>query len=86
MDILRRAVTGSRVGALLNGPLPRPAPPRPPPVQTDPLTLSAWVLAQQHDVPRARGRLTMLINSISVGCKFVANSVRRVGANGVVDS
>eukprot|EP00887_Chlorella_sp_A99_P000073 scaffold16.g73.t1 len=56
-------------------------------LKTDPLTLSAWVLAQQHAQPRtrpARGRLTMLINSIAVGCKFVANSVRKAGLAGMM--
>lgn len=47
-------------------------------MQTDPLTLSAWILTQQHRSPGARGRLTVLLNAIGVGCKFVASAVRRV--------
>lgn len=46
--------------------------------QTDPLTLSAWILTQQHRSAGARGRLTVLLNAIGVGCKFVASAVRRV--------
>ena len=48
--------------------------------QTDPLTLSAWILTQQHRSPNARGRLTVLLNAIGVGCKFVSAAVRRVRA------
>lgn len=48
--------------------------------QTDPFTLSAWVLSQQHlTAPNAKGRLTVLLNAITVGCKFVASAVRKVG-------
>jgi hypothetical protein len=49
-------------------------------VQTDPLTLSAWILTQQHKSAGARGRLTVLLNAIGVGCKFVSSAVRRVRA------
>lgn len=48
------------------------------PAQTDPLTLSAWILTQQHKSAGARGRLTVLLNAIGVGCKFVSSAVRRV--------
>jgi fructose-1,6-bisphosphatase len=47
-------------------------------LQTDPLTLSAWILTQQHKSAGARGRLTVLLNAIGVGCKFVSSAVRRV--------
>jgi fructose-1,6-bisphosphatase I len=50
--------------------------------QTDPFTLSAWILSQQNRAPQARGHLTVLLNSICVGCKFVATSVRRAGVAG----
>ena len=47
--------------------------------QTDPFTLSAWIMSQQHSVaPEARGRLTILLHAITVGCKFVASAVRKV--------
>jgi hypothetical protein len=46
---------------------------------TDPFTLSAFILQQQHlKAPGARGSLTMLLNSICVGCKFLSTAVRRV--------
>jgi len=49
-------------------------------VQTDPFTLSAWILSQQHiKAPQARGHLTVLLNAICVGCKFVSTAVRRAG-------
>lgn len=54
-------------------------------LQTDPSTLSAYVLAQQHiKAPGARGHLTVLLNAIAVGCKFVSSSVRKAGLAGVL--
>ena len=36
-------------------------------------------MSQQHSVaPEARGRLTILLHAITVGCKFVASAVRKV--------
>lgn len=54
------------------------------PEETDPLTLSAWILAQEHKSLGARGRMTMLLNSIGVGCKFVSSAVRRAGLAGMM--
>lgn len=56
-------------------------------LKTDPFTLPAWILDQQSKArgpnqPRVRGRLSILINSISVGCKYVANAVRKAGLAG----
>ena len=51
-------------------------------MQTDPFTLSAWILTQQHRNPQARGNLTILLNSICVGCKFLSTAVRRAGVAG----
>jgi fructose-1,6-bisphosphatase I len=52
-------------------------------VQTDPFTLSAWILSRQHiTVPQARGHLTVLLNAICVGCKFISTAVRRAGVAG----
>ena len=69
--------------AAASAPAPPPLPPTPPPawesVQTDPLTLSAWILTQQHKSVGARGRLTVLLNAIGTGCKYVSSAVRRVG-------
>ncbi|GAB4816067.1 hypothetical protein N2152v2_003113 [Parachlorella kessleri] len=54
-------------------------------LQTDPFTLSAFVLSQQHiQAPSARGHLTVLLNAITVGCKFVSTSVRKAGLAGVL--
>lgn len=50
--------------------------------QTDPFTLSAWILTKQHRNPQARGNLTILLNSICVGCKFLSTAVRRAGVAG----
>ncbi|KAI3425124.1 hypothetical protein D9Q98_008896 [Chlorella vulgaris] len=52
--------------------------------ETDPLTLSAWILTQQHKSVGARGRLTVLLNAIGVGCKFVSSAVRRAGLAGMM--
>ena len=51
-------------------------------VQTDPFTLSAWILSQQRKTPQARGNLTMLLNAVGVGCKYLSNAVRRAGIAG----
>lgn len=52
-------------------------------LQTDPFTLSAWILSRQHiTVPHARGHLTVLLNAICVGCKFISTAVRRAGVAG----
>jgi fructose-1,6-bisphosphatase I len=51
-------------------------------LQTDPFTLSAWILSQQQRSPQARGHLTMLLNAICVGCKFLSSAVRRAGIAG----
>lgn len=53
-------------------------------LETDPLTLSAWILTQQHKSVGARGRLTVLLNAIGVGCKFVSSAVRRAGLAGMM--
>ncbi len=46
---------------------------------TDPETLSSWILTQQHlRAPEAKGNLTQLLTAIAVGCKFVASAVRKV--------
>ncbi|OMJ20953.1 Fructose-1,6-bisphosphatase, cytosolic [Smittium culicis] len=45
--------------------------------QTDLLTLTRYVLEMQRDHPTATGNLTMLINAIQVGCKFVESCVRK---------
>ena len=53
------------------------------PSETDPFTLTAWILnEQQRTSPEARGKLTILLNSICVGCKFLSTSVRRAGVAG----
>ncbi len=45
--------------------------------------MTAWILNQQHKSnPEARGNLTILLNSICVGCKFLSTSVRRAGVAG----
>lgn len=46
---------------------------------TDPETLSSWILAQQRArAPEASGNLTMLLTAVAVSCKFVASAVRKV--------
>lgn len=45
---------------------------------TDPETLSSWILEQQHlKAPLAQGNLTQLLTAVAVGCKFVASAVRK---------
>ena len=49
-------------------------------------TLTNWILAQQKQVSlllktmEARGSLSILLNQLSVACKFVESSVRKVTA------
>ncbi|KDD74496.1 fructose-1-6-bisphosphatase [Helicosporidium sp. ATCC 50920] len=52
-------------------------------LQTDPFTLSSYVLSNQHlKAPEAKGHLTLLLNAISTGCKFVSMAVQRAGVAG----
>ena len=42
---------------------------------TDPETLSSWILTQQHlRAPEAKGNLTQLLTAVAVGCKVNAAS------------
>ncbi|KDD73551.1 fructose-1-6-bisphosphatase, partial [Helicosporidium sp. ATCC 50920] len=53
--------------------------------ETDPFTLSAYVLSLQHiKAPDAKGRLTVLLDAISTGCKLVAMLVRKADVKDVM--
>jgi len=47
-------------------------------------TLTNWILAQQKQAPEARGSLSILLNQLSVACKFVESSVRKAGLAGML--
>lgn len=46
--------------------------------RTDLLTLSRFVLNEQSKYPEARGDLTILLNNIVLGCKYVCSAVNKV--------
>ena len=43
------------------------------------MTLTRWVLAEQRKFPEARGDLTQLLNSIQTAVKAVSSAVRKAG-------
>ena len=45
---------------------------------TDLMTITRFVLNEQGRHPEARGDLTILLNNIVLGCKFVCSAVRKV--------
>lgn len=48
-------------------------------------TLTSYIISeQQHVAPHARGHLTILLNAIATGCKFLASAVRKAGLAGVL--
>lgn len=47
--------------------------------ETNLITLSRHVLYEQMQHEDATGRLTLLLVSIQLGCKFVSSQVRRAG-------
>lgn len=46
--------------------------------RTDLMTITRHVLNEQSRFPEARGDLTILLNNIVLGCKFVCSSVSKV--------
>lgn len=46
--------------------------------QTDLMTVTRFVLNEQGRHPEARGDLTILLNNIVLGCKFVCSAVNKV--------
>ena len=47
-------------------------------MRTDLMTITRFVLNEQSKFPEARGDLTILLNNIVLGCKFVCSSVSKV--------
>ncbi len=47
-------------------------------MRTDLMTITRHVLNEQSKFPEARGDLTILLNNIVLGCKFVCSSVSKV--------
>ena len=47
-------------------------------LRTDLMTITRHVLNEQSKFPEARGDLTILLNNIVLGCKFVCSSVSKV--------
>lgn len=47
--------------------------------RTDLMTITRFVLNEQTKFPEARGDLTILLNHIVLGCKFVCSSVSKAG-------
>ncbi|KAH8930806.1 hypothetical protein BDL97_20G000100 [Sphagnum fallax] len=48
-------------------------------MRTDLMTITRHVLNEQSKFPEARGDLTILLNNIVLGCKFVCSSVSKAG-------
>ena len=46
---------------------------------SDPSTLTRYILAQQRKHPEATGDLTIILNAIQTACKAITSSVRRAG-------
>lgn len=46
---------------------------------TDLMTLTRFILNEQHKYPEATGDLTILLNHIALGCKFVQSAVNKAG-------
>lgn len=52
---------------------------------TDPTPLSSFIMGHQLLVaPQAKGKLNLLLTSIAVSCKFVAQAVRKAGVAGIL--
>lgn len=49
------------------------------PLDSDCLTLTRFVLAEQRKCPKATGDLTQLLNSIQTAVKVVSYAVRKAG-------
>ncbi|ETO05232.1 fructose-1,6-bisphosphatase / D-fructose-1,6-bisphosphate 1-phosphohydrolase / FBPase [Reticulomyxa filosa] len=45
----------------------------------DPSTLSRWILKEQQKYPKAKGDLTVLLNSVQLACKIIANAAKGAG-------
>lgn len=48
-------------------------------LDSNPLTLTRWILSQQQAHPEAKGDLTLILQSIALSCKFIAMAVRKAG-------
>jgi len=49
------------------------------PIDTNAMTLTRFVLAEQRNAPVATGELTTLLNSILTAVKAVSSAVRKAG-------
>ena len=52
-------------------------------IDTDPVTLTRFILAEQHKHPEASGDLTIMMSSIQLACKTIATAVRKAGIAGL---
>jgi fructose-1,6-bisphosphatase I len=50
-----------------------------PALDSNSITLTRFVLAEQKKVPHATGELTQLLNSIQTAVKVISSAVRRAG-------
>ena len=48
-------------------------------IDTNSMTLTRYVLKEQHKIPGATGDLTLLLNSLLTAIKAVSSAVRRAG-------
>ena len=48
-------------------------------IETNSMTLTRFVLNEQHKIPEATGNLTLLLNSLMTAIKAVSSAVRMSG-------
>ena len=53
------------------------------PAGHEPITLTRYILDQEHRHPEATGDLTLLMNAIQTACKVIASAVRKAGIAGL---
>lgn len=62
--------------------MPQPSSPRPasrPFSESDPLTLTRYILTQQRKHPHAKGDLSIILSAIATATKAITSAVRRAG-------
>ena len=52
-------------------------------VESDPITLTRWLLQQQKHHENASGSFTILMTSIQLACKAIQTNVRKAGIAGL---
>merc|ERR1719195_345358 len=48
-------------------------------INTNPQTLTRWILTEQQQYPEAKSDLSLLLNSICTACKIISNAASKAG-------